>query len=281
MPAAGWLRAGGVGRPHGLDGSFHVHGPRPALLEAGRDACTSTASRCEIVRRAGTDARPLVRLDGCEDRAAAEALRGRELLAPAVGGARRSSADEWWAEDLEGCAVARRRAGGRASSAGCWRCPRARCSRSSATDGERAARPAGRRRGAHGRRRRRRRIDVDLAFLGEARDGDRRLHAVPGRLRVVRAPAPRGQRPRRRPPPRATFDPRRAHAAQRRPGRRHAVRRRRRDGAPGRRDRGGAAGPLRRRSGRAPRPPPGDRADPGRAPARRSRSSTSSPPSRR
>ena len=57
-----------------------------------------------IVRRAGDDRRPIVRLRGHEDRSAAAALRNRELMIE------RSEApeldeDEWWAEDLEGCAV--------------------------------------------------------------------------------------------------------------------------------------------------------------------------------
>jgi len=98
-----WLAGGMVGRPHGLDGSFHVLSPRPALLAlggtvraAGRDA--------EIVRLAGTDERPIVRLAGIDTREAADALRGTELLVP------RSIAppleeDEWWAEDLVGCRV--------------------------------------------------------------------------------------------------------------------------------------------------------------------------------
>jgi len=98
-----WLAGGVVGRPHGLDGSFHVLSPRPALLAlgttvraAGRDA--------EIVRLAGTDERPIVRLAGIDTREAADALRGTELLVP------RSVAppledDEWWAEDLVGCRV--------------------------------------------------------------------------------------------------------------------------------------------------------------------------------
>ena len=98
-----WLTAGRVGRPHGLDGSFHVTGARPALLVAGtsvrvRDRAT------EIVRRAGTDERPLVRLEGFDGREAAESLRGADLLVP------RSAAppldeDEWWASDLVGCRV--------------------------------------------------------------------------------------------------------------------------------------------------------------------------------
>src|SRR2546421_717602 len=57
-----------------------------------------------IVRRAGDDKRPLVRLEGIEDRPAAETLRGSELLAERVE-APELSADEWWAEEIEGCAV--------------------------------------------------------------------------------------------------------------------------------------------------------------------------------
>jgi 16S rRNA processing protein RimM len=57
-----------------------------------------------IVRRAGTEQRPIVRLEGIEGRSAADALRGAELAvhgahAPALG------EDEWWAHELEGCAV--------------------------------------------------------------------------------------------------------------------------------------------------------------------------------
>jgi 16S rRNA processing protein RimM len=98
-----WLRAGRVGSPHGLDGSFHVRDPRPQLLVLG--AMVTVGGRVvAITRRAGTDSRPLVRLEGSDDRTAAEALRGEDLLVE------RSSApaleqDEWWAEDLEGCSV--------------------------------------------------------------------------------------------------------------------------------------------------------------------------------
>jgi 16S rRNA processing protein RimM len=97
------LSAGRVGRPHGLDGSFHVTGARAALLAVG--AAVRIAERDTlIVRRAGTDAAPIVRVEGCDDRDAAEALRGQELhvpraAAPALG------EDEWWAEELEGCLV--------------------------------------------------------------------------------------------------------------------------------------------------------------------------------
>jgi 16S rRNA processing protein RimM len=98
-----WLHAGVVGRPHGLDGSFHVADPVAALLDMGTEVRLGDARRA-IVRLAGHDGRPIVRLEGCEDRAAAEALRGQELLvaravAPAL------DEDEWWAAELEGCAV--------------------------------------------------------------------------------------------------------------------------------------------------------------------------------
>lgn len=97
------LSAGRVGRPHGLDGSFYVTMPRPALLRRG--ASVRIARReTEIVRRAGTDARPIVRVDGVASREAAEALRGEELTCPR-GEAPALGEGEWWAEDLEGCLV--------------------------------------------------------------------------------------------------------------------------------------------------------------------------------
>jgi len=106
-PAAGedpsQLIAGRVGRPHGLDGSFYVTRPRPRLLGLGTpiEIAGRTAA---IVRRAGTDARPIIRLEGLEDREAAESLRGVELavpsaMAPALG------EGEWWAHELERCEV--------------------------------------------------------------------------------------------------------------------------------------------------------------------------------
>lgn len=102
-PAASLLQAGRVGRPHGLDGSFHVTHPRAALLEAGRTLLVGDR-REEIVRRAGTDAQPIVRLASCVDRAGAEALRGTDLLVPRAE-APALEPDEWWPEELEGCRV--------------------------------------------------------------------------------------------------------------------------------------------------------------------------------
>jgi 16S rRNA processing protein RimM len=96
------LVAGRVGRPHGLDGSFHVVDPRPGLLGA---ATLRVGDRdLAVTRRAGTDARPILRLEGIDDRDTADALRGSALLvardeAPAL------ADDEWYAEDLEGCVV--------------------------------------------------------------------------------------------------------------------------------------------------------------------------------
>jgi 16S rRNA processing protein RimM len=101
-PAA-TLPAGRVGRAHGLDGSFYVTRPSPRLLRAG--AAVSVAGRTrEIVRRAGTDAHPILRLDGVEDRPGAEALRGQELTV-AADAAPRLQEGEWWAHELEGCLV--------------------------------------------------------------------------------------------------------------------------------------------------------------------------------
>ena len=98
-----YLHAGRVGRPHGLDGSFHVTQPQPLLLDAGRMLLVDGREE-EIVRRAGTDARPIVRLASCTTRMQAEALRGVDLLVPRDV-APPLEEDEWWPEQLEGCAV--------------------------------------------------------------------------------------------------------------------------------------------------------------------------------
>jgi 16S rRNA processing protein RimM len=94
-----FLEAGRVGRAHGLDGSFHVNGPRPRLLTLGMPTDLG-----EIVRRVGTDERPVIRLQGCQTREAAEALHGRPLLV-AIEHAPALEPGEWWAHELEGLAV--------------------------------------------------------------------------------------------------------------------------------------------------------------------------------
>jgi 16S rRNA processing protein RimM len=97
------LQAGRVGRPHGLDGSFYVTRPRPRLLTLGT-AVTVAGRTAAIVRRAGTEGRPIVRVAGVEDRPAAEALRGLPLTV-AEGEAPALAEGEWWAHELEGCRV--------------------------------------------------------------------------------------------------------------------------------------------------------------------------------
>jgi 16S rRNA processing protein RimM len=103
-----WLRAGRVGKPHGLDGSFYVTDPKSRLLDAGRSLLVR-GQATRIAQRKGTDRRPIIQLDGLTDRDAADALRGEELLA-AREDAPPLDEDEWWEEDLEHCTV---RAGGK------------------------------------------------------------------------------------------------------------------------------------------------------------------------
>jgi 16S rRNA processing protein RimM len=108
MPAAdpaadALLSVGRVGRAHGLDGSFHVTQPRERLL-GDATAVIVNGQEIPIVRHAGTPARPIVRLRGIDSREAVEALRGTDLWmrradAPALG------EDEWYAEDLVGLRV--------------------------------------------------------------------------------------------------------------------------------------------------------------------------------
>jgi 16S rRNA processing protein RimM len=97
------LNAGRVGRPHGLDGSFHVTRPRTVLLVLGKTVRVGEDER-EIVRCAGTAERPILRLEGVDDRPGVEALRGAELLV-ARADAPKLPPGEYWAEDLEGCLV--------------------------------------------------------------------------------------------------------------------------------------------------------------------------------
>ena len=95
------LTIGRVGRAHGLDGSFYVNRPGHELTEG---MSVNVAGRAAVVeRRAGTDARPLIRLSGVVDRDAAEALRGEALTLSASGGALEEG--EWPAADLVGCKI--------------------------------------------------------------------------------------------------------------------------------------------------------------------------------
>jgi 16S rRNA processing protein RimM len=102
-PSVTQLPAGRVGRAHGLDGSFYVTRGRPRLLTLGTEV-TIAGRTAKIRRRAGTKERPIVRIDGIDDRASAQALRGAALMV-AVSDAPRLGHQEWWAHELEGCAV--------------------------------------------------------------------------------------------------------------------------------------------------------------------------------
>jgi 16S rRNA processing protein RimM len=97
------IEAGRVGRPHGLDGSFHVTRPDARLL-AGLEEILVNGAMERIDRRAGTDDRPILRLAGHAGREAAEALRGAQLSVP-LDRAPALEPGEFWAHDLEGCAV--------------------------------------------------------------------------------------------------------------------------------------------------------------------------------
>ena len=97
------IEAGRVGRPHGLDGSFHVTGAAAEVLAAATEVEVGGRTR-RIERRSGTRQRPILRLEGCAHRDAVEALRGSALRV-AEGALAPLGEDEYWAHELEGCAV--------------------------------------------------------------------------------------------------------------------------------------------------------------------------------
>ncbi len=89
------MTAGRVGKPHGLDGSFYVEGARHPLPEGAVLELAGDTHR--VVRRAGTDQRPLIRLAGIDD---PRQLRGELLLVEDE-----LAEGEWLAADLLGCSV--------------------------------------------------------------------------------------------------------------------------------------------------------------------------------
>ena len=89
------MTAGRVGKPHGLDGSFYVEAPQHSLPEG--TALVIAGAPHAIARRAGTDERPLIRLDGVED---PRPLRGELLLVEDE-----LADDEWLASQLIGLSV--------------------------------------------------------------------------------------------------------------------------------------------------------------------------------
>jgi 16S rRNA processing protein RimM len=98
-----YIEAGRVGRPHGLDGSFHVTWPDARLLALSDEILVNGRPE-RVERRAGTDERPILRLAGHAGREAAEALRGAPLGIP-LDRVPALEPGEYWAHELAGCAV--------------------------------------------------------------------------------------------------------------------------------------------------------------------------------
>jgi 16S rRNA processing protein RimM len=98
------ILAGRVGKPHGLDGSFHVVDPMPAVLAVGAEVLLDGELATEIAGRKGTDAAPLLRLAAAGSREELEPLRGKAIMVPKTA-APKLEKDEYWADDLAGCEV--------------------------------------------------------------------------------------------------------------------------------------------------------------------------------
>jgi 16S rRNA processing protein RimM len=100
------LRAGTIGRAHGLDGSVHVGAVVAGVFAHLRVGAEVEVGGClrRVERLAGHAGRPILRLAGVASREQAEALRGRDIALPRAA-APELGEDEWWAEDLEGCTV--------------------------------------------------------------------------------------------------------------------------------------------------------------------------------
>jgi 16S rRNA processing protein RimM len=103
LPATGLLNVGRVGKPHGLDGTFHVTRPRTRLLSAAENVVID-GTPIEILRLGGTETRPTLKLAGWGSREQVERSRGQDLWVDGAN-APELEEDEWLAEDLEGCSV--------------------------------------------------------------------------------------------------------------------------------------------------------------------------------
>ena len=102
MAERGRVAAGTVGRSHGLDGTFHVRGAKGGFAVGIAVVVAGTERRVE--RRAGTDAAPLIRLEGIGTREAVRAMTGETLFVADERG--ELGEGEWMADDLVGCEVA-------------------------------------------------------------------------------------------------------------------------------------------------------------------------------
>jgi 16S rRNA processing protein RimM len=89
------VSAGRVGKAHGRDGSFYVDEPR-IEFELGSTIRLGDKQH-EIIRRAGTDDRPLIKLEGVDD---PRELRGEIMLVD-----EELEEGEYLVADLLGCEV--------------------------------------------------------------------------------------------------------------------------------------------------------------------------------
>lgn len=92
---------GRIGRPHGLDGSFHLEDASVELTPGARVRISGRETTVERVF--GVPQRPLIGLAGVEDRSAAERLRGEEVQVERAGGT--LDEGEYYSSDLVGCSV--------------------------------------------------------------------------------------------------------------------------------------------------------------------------------
>ncbi len=92
-----------MGRPHGLDGGFYVTAARPRLLAVGTPVRIGELSTRVLARR-GIEQRPILRVEGIDDRDGVAAVRGSLLTVESVD-APQLEEGEWWAGELEGCEV--------------------------------------------------------------------------------------------------------------------------------------------------------------------------------
>lgn len=102
---------GRLGRPHGVAGAIHAHptGPTLASLPPGARLTVRGDGRSRelvIEERSGTDERPVLRFAGVEDRDAAKAIAGQDLLVPAADlPPIADDPDTFYVRDLIGCEV--------------------------------------------------------------------------------------------------------------------------------------------------------------------------------
>jgi 16S rRNA processing protein RimM len=94
---------GRVGKAHSLDGSVTVTKPKGDLLVKGRTVLVGGVER-EIVRRSGSDAKPIIRFDGIDSIDVAEKMRGQDILVPRDT-LPELDEDEYWPDDLVGLPV--------------------------------------------------------------------------------------------------------------------------------------------------------------------------------